>query len=108
MLRTAVIVWTMTIFAPLATAGEKAIVLRVASPELLALDDALELLSQIDARKGRVVELRYFGGLSAEESAEVLRISPETVKRDWKLAKAWLYREVTGGTIDGRRTLESG
>jgi len=64
--------------------------------ELLALDDALALLSQIDPRKGRVVELRYFGGLSVEESAEVLRISPETVKRDWKLAKAWLLRELSG------------
>jgi RNA polymerase sigma factor (TIGR02999 family) len=63
--------------------------------ELLALDDALVLLSQIDPRKGRVVELRYFGGLSVEESAEVLRISPETVKRDWKLAKAWLLRELS-------------
>ena len=62
--------------------------------ELLALEDALVLLSQIDPRKGRVVELRYFGGLSVEESAEVLRVSPETVKRDWKLAKAWLLREL--------------
>jgi RNA polymerase sigma factor (TIGR02999 family) len=64
--------------------------------ELLALDDALVLLSQIDPRKGRVVELRYFGGLGVEETAEVLRISPETVKRDWKLAKAWLLRELSG------------
>ena|SRR5215510_6138390 len=63
--------------------------------ELLALEDALVLLSQIDPRKGRVVELRYFGGLSVEESAEVLGISPETVKRDWKLAKAWLLRELS-------------
>jgi RNA polymerase sigma factor (sigma-70 family) len=53
------------------------------------------VLSQIDPRKGRVVELRYFGGLSVEESAEVLGISPETVKRDWKLAKAWLLRELS-------------
>jgi len=71
---------------------------------LLALDDALVLLSQIDPRKGRVVELRYFGGLSVEESAEVLRISPETVKRDWKLAKAWLLRELRrdNASITGR------
>ena len=62
--------------------------------ELLALDDALVRLFQVDPRKGRVVELRYFGGLSAEETAEALRISPETVKRDWKLAKAWLLREL--------------
>jgi len=64
--------------------------------ELLALDEALESLSKMDARKGRVVELRYFGGLSAEESAEVLGISPETVKRDWKMAKAWLFAALTG------------
>jgi RNA polymerase sigma-70 factor (ECF subfamily) len=59
--------------------------------EILALDQALESLSKIDGRKGRVVELRYFGGLSIEETAEVLGISPETAKRDWKMAKAWLY-----------------
>jgi RNA polymerase sigma-70 factor, ECF subfamily len=63
--------------------------------ELLALDEALETLSKIDARKGRVVELRYFGGLSVEETAEVLGISPETAKRDWKMAKAWLFGELT-------------
>src|SRR4029077_15318623 len=63
--------------------------------ELLALDEALESLSKIDARKGRVVELRYFGGLSVEETAEVLGISPETAKRDWKMAKAWLFGELT-------------
>jgi RNA polymerase sigma factor (TIGR02999 family) len=64
--------------------------------ELLALDEALNSLSKIDARKGRVVELRYFGGLSVEETAEVLGISAETVKRDWKMAKAWLYGVLTG------------
>ena len=63
--------------------------------EVLALDEALESLSRIDARKGRVVELRYFGGLSVEETAEVLGISPETVKRDWKMAKAWLFAALT-------------
>ena len=63
---------------------------------LLALDEALDSLSRIDARKGRVVELRYFGGLSVEETAEFLRISPETVKRDWRMAKAWLFAELTG------------
>lgn len=62
--------------------------------EVLALDEALESLSNIDARKGRVVELRYFGGLSVEETAEVLQISPETVLRDWKMAKSWLFREL--------------
>jgi RNA polymerase sigma factor (TIGR02999 family) len=64
--------------------------------EVLALNDALDSLSRIDGRKGRVVELRYFGGLSVEETAEVLEISPETVLRDWKMAKTWLFREMTG------------
>jgi RNA polymerase sigma-70 factor, ECF subfamily len=63
--------------------------------DVLALDTALASLSKVDPRKGRVVELRYFGGLSVEETAETLRISRETVKRDWKLAKAWLLREIT-------------
>jgi RNA polymerase sigma factor (TIGR02999 family) len=64
--------------------------------EVLALDEALGSLSRIDARKGRVVELRYFGGLSIEETAEVMGVSPETVKRDWKMAKAWLFAALTG------------
>jgi RNA polymerase sigma-70 factor, ECF subfamily len=63
---------------------------------VLDLDEALTCLSKIDPRKARVVELRQFGGLSVEETAEVLRISPETAKRDWKMAKAWLLRELTG------------
>jgi RNA polymerase sigma-70 factor (ECF subfamily) len=63
--------------------------------ELLDLDDALSSLSRTDARKGRVVELRYFGGLSVEETAEVLGISPETAKRDWRMAKAWLLNALT-------------
>ena len=66
--------------------------------ELLALDDALVTLSKIDARKSRVVELRYFGGLSVEETAEVLQVSPETVMRDWKMARTWLFRELIGKT----------
>jgi RNA polymerase sigma factor (TIGR02999 family) len=64
--------------------------------ELLALDDALESLCKIDPRKGRLVELHCLGGLTMEESAEILRISPETAKRDWKLAKAWLGLELAG------------
>jgi RNA polymerase sigma factor (TIGR02999 family) len=60
-----------------------------------ALDEALTALSKIDPRKGRVVELRFFGGLSVEETAAVLEISEETVKRDWRAAKAWLFRELT-------------
>jgi RNA polymerase sigma factor (TIGR02999 family) len=64
--------------------------------EVLALDNALTSLSNVDLRKARVVELRYFGGLTVEETAEFLQISPETVMRDWKLAKTWLFRELTG------------
>jgi RNA polymerase sigma factor (TIGR02999 family) len=62
--------------------------------DLLALDEALNALARIDLRKGRVVELRFFGGLSVEETAEVLRASPETVMRDWKFAKACLHEEL--------------
>jgi RNA polymerase sigma factor (TIGR02999 family) len=62
--------------------------------DLVALDAALESLTEIDSRKSRVVELRFFGGLSVEETAEVLEVSPQTVMRDWKLAKAWLYQEM--------------
>jgi RNA polymerase sigma-70 factor (ECF subfamily) len=68
---------------------------RARGVEVLALDEALASLSKIDPRKGRVVELRYFGGLSVEETADVLHISPETVSRDWKMAKSWLFRELT-------------
>src|SRR5580700_190592 len=63
------------------------------SADLLALDDALESLSQVDPQQGRIVELRFFGGLSIEATAKILEISPATVKRDWNVAKAWLYRE---------------
>ena len=63
--------------------------------ELIALDDALDILAQMNARHARVVELRFFGGLSVEETAGVLRMSPQSVMRDWKLAKAWLKRELT-------------
>jgi RNA polymerase sigma factor (TIGR02999 family) len=64
--------------------------------ELIAIDEALHSLGRIDERKARVVELRFFGGLSVEETAEVLKISPQSVLRDWKLAKAWLSRELSG------------
>jgi RNA polymerase sigma factor (TIGR02999 family) len=63
---------------------------------LVALDDALDRLAEIDPQQGRIVELRFFGGLTIEETAEVLKISPATVKRDWTVAKAWLYREISG------------
>ena len=64
--------------------------------ELLALDEALESLSKVDSRKGKLVELHCFGGLTIDESAEFLGISPETAKRDWKMAKAWLRVHLTG------------
>jgi RNA polymerase sigma factor (TIGR02999 family) len=63
--------------------------------DLVAIDDALKALEAFDARKARVVELRFFGGLSVEETAETLKVSPDTVVRDWKLAKVWLQRELT-------------
>jgi len=72
--------------------------------DLVALDDALQALAAFDERKSRVVELRFFGGLSVEETASVLGLSVETVMRDWKLAKAWLLREMrSGGTPPARR-----
>jgi len=78
------------------TLDEALLPTRTRAVEMLALNEALESLSKIDPRKSRVVELRFFGGLSVEESAEVLNVSPETVMRDWKMAKAWLYRELGG------------
>lgn len=65
--------------------------------ELIALDDALNALTKVDARKARVVELKFFAGLSVEETAAVLEVSADTVKRDWKLARAWLSAEMGGG-----------
>jgi len=63
---------------------------------VLALDDALRALAEVDPRKSKVVELRFFGGLSLEETAEVLKVCPDTVLRDWRMAKAWLARELEG------------
>ena len=68
---------------------------RESAADLVALDDALQALARLDPRKGQVVELRYFGGLSVDETANVLQVSPETVIRDWRLSKAWLLREVS-------------
>jgi RNA polymerase sigma factor (TIGR02999 family) len=68
---------------------------------LVVLDDAIQALAQIDPRKAHVVELRFFGGLSVEETAEVLNVSPVTVMRDWNTARAWLLREMGGGARDG-------
>ena len=64
--------------------------------DVVALDRALDALTKVDARKSRTIELRFFGGLSVEETAEVLHVSPDTVKRDWRLAKLWLLRELEG------------
>jgi len=64
--------------------------------DVVVLDRALEKLAAVDERKSRVIELRFFGGLSVEETAEVLHVSPDTVKRDWRLAKLWLLRELEG------------
>jgi RNA polymerase sigma factor (TIGR02999 family) len=75
--------------------------------DMVALDDAMNSLARIDPRKVRVVEMRFFGGLSVEETAEVLKVSTITVKRDWRAARAWLYRELAGGTTDGLRTMET-
>jgi RNA polymerase sigma-70 factor (ECF subfamily) len=69
--------------------------------DLVALDDALKTLAGVDPRKCKVVELRFFGGLSVEESAEVLKVSPDTVLRDWRLAKAWLAREMGKAEANG-------
>ena len=68
---------------------------RERAAELVALDEALNELAKLDPRKGRVVELRYFGGLSLEETADVLDVSVMTVRRDWRAAKAWLFKAVT-------------
>jgi RNA polymerase sigma factor (TIGR02999 family) len=70
-------------------------------PNLVALDDALKALAAVDERESRVVELRFFGGLSIKETAEVLKVSAETVQRDWRLAKMWLLREMSKGSQGG-------
>jgi RNA polymerase sigma factor (TIGR02999 family) len=78
------------------------------SSDFVALDDALKALADRAPRKAKVVELRFFGGLSVDETAEVLHVSSITVMREWKSAKAWLYRELAGPSVNGQRTLESG
>jgi len=75
---------------------------------LVALDEALHFLERLDAQKSRIVELRYFGGLNIEETAEVLDVSPRTVRREWQRSKAWLYRMITEGTADETRPLAKG
>jgi RNA polymerase sigma factor (TIGR02999 family) len=68
---------------------------------LVALDDALNRLAKMDERKSKIVELRFFGGLDVKETAEVMKVSPDTVMRDWKMAKVWLLRELRGGANHG-------
>jgi RNA polymerase sigma factor (TIGR02999 family) len=72
--------------------------------DLVALDEALRELEELDPQKGRIVELRYFAGLGIEETAEVLGISPTTVRREWRRAKAWLYRSLAGGDESAKKT----
>jgi RNA polymerase sigma-70 factor, ECF subfamily len=76
--------------------------------ELEALDEAINALAELDSRKAQVVEMRFFGGLSVEEIAEVLNVSPVTVMRDWSTARAWLYREMSGKSKHGSKPLETG
>jgi RNA polymerase sigma factor (TIGR02999 family) len=75
--------------------------------DLVALDDAMNALARLDLRKVQIIEMRFFGGLTVEETAEVLKVSPGTVRRDWSIAKFWLYRELAGGTGDGFGTVET-
>ncbi|HEV3277380.1 MAG TPA: ECF-type sigma factor [Terriglobia bacterium] len=80
--------------APKVFLEENLILSEAKSGDMLSLDEALARLAKLDPRQGRIVELRFFGGLSVEETAEVLGISARTVKREWSVARAWLYQEV--------------
>jgi RNA polymerase sigma-70 factor, ECF subfamily len=82
--------------APKISLEEAAVVAKERAQELLQLDEALNTLAKMDARRSQVVELRFFGGLSNEEIGKLLNISPNTVIRDWNLARAWLYKELSG------------
>lgn len=82
--------------AQLVTLGEMEAVSRERAAEFVALDEALVKLAEIDERKSRIVELRFFGGLTAQEAADVLKLSPITIKREWRSARAWLQRELSG------------
>jgi RNA polymerase sigma factor (TIGR02999 family) len=86
---------------------ETAVIGRPRDTDLVTLDDALNALFKLDPRKVQVVEMRFFGGLSVEETAEVLKVSPITIKRDWRAARMWLYRELTSATTNEPRTLET-
>jgi RNA polymerase sigma-70 factor, ECF subfamily len=77
---------------------DEALVVAEPGHDLIALDDALDALAKMDERKSKVVEMRFFGGLTVEETAAALDVSPDTVLRDWRIAKAWLLRELRGGS----------
>jgi RNA polymerase sigma factor (TIGR02999 family) len=85
--------------------SESAVFASKPDADLVELDDALEALAEIDARKAKVVELRFFGGMTLEEAAEVLKVSADTVWHDWDLAKTWLYREMSHRRSDEAGTL---
>jgi RNA polymerase sigma factor (TIGR02999 family) len=78
------------------TLNEELTLLSKQAADVLALDDALKSLAEIDSRQSQLVELRFFGGLTIEETAEVMKVSPGTISREWTFAKAWLQREMTG------------
>jgi len=81
---------------------DEALVVVEPGRDLVAIDEALDALAKMDERKAKVVEMRFFGGLTVEETAAALSVSPDTVMRDWRLAKAWLMRELKGGASDKR------
>jgi RNA polymerase sigma factor (TIGR02999 family) len=83
------------------TLNEAAVISHHRAAEMVTLDEALKALAKLDKRKSQIVELRFFAGLSIEEAAEVLNVSPGTIMRDWTLAKAWLLREITGAKPNG-------
>jgi RNA polymerase sigma factor (TIGR02999 family) len=85
--------------------NEVAVMAAEQAADYVALDEALRALEALDPQKGRIVELRYFGGMSIEETAEVLKISPRTVRREWQRAKAWLYRMIAEGGADETRPM---
>jgi RNA polymerase sigma factor (TIGR02999 family) len=88
--------------SPHVSVDEALLVSREPPADLVALDDGLNALAAFDPRKSQVVELRFFGGLSVDETAEVLKVSPKTVDREWKLARLWLREEMNGKRRDGR------
>jgi RNA polymerase sigma-70 factor, ECF subfamily len=88
--------------APHLSLDEALLVSAERAPHLIAIDDALTELASIDPRKSRVVELRFFGGLTAEQTAAVLGVSPDTVARDWRLARLWLLRQMDKAALDGK------